>query len=156
MKASKIAVSSMLIFYAASAYAQSPIRDWRSHIVQQNEELGQISEGGLFRVKIEWQNPLLAGSLDNKAIVSFYDAYGAPRNVQMLSFKPYMVSMGHGSLRGSKLVMKQSPNGESLWNVENVFFSMTGTAGEWAIDIEGSFAGDKDRVRVLIPSAIGE
>jgi len=56
----------------------------------------------------------VAGTLSNSAKVIFYDAYGVPKAVQLLSFKPYMVSMGHGSLRGNKLIMKQSDGDQSL------------------------------------------
>ena len=156
MNLMKIAACGLLILQASSGLAQNRNISWQALITQQNEDLGQISEGGLYRVKIEWQNPLVAGTLSNSAKVVFYDAYGAPKAVQLLSFKPYMVSMGHGSLRGSKLIMKQSPGDESLWNVDNVFFSMPGQAAEWAIDIEGASGEDKDRVRVLIPAAIVE
>jgi hypothetical protein len=145
--------------FLAESRSQAQIRsakNWSSHIVQQNSELGDISEGGLYRVKIEWVAPLLAGTLNNSAKLFFYDAYGVPKAIRMLSFKPFMVSMGHGSLRGSKLLMKPDQSDGSNWTVENIFFSMAGQADEWAIDIEGSFGEDKDRVRVLIPVPVTE
>lgn len=157
MKILKIIACNLVALQASLGEAQvSRSSNWTPSVLQQNAELGEISEGGLYRVKIEWVAPLLAGTLNNSAKVSFYDAYGVPKDIQMVSFKPFMVSMGHGSLRGSKLIMKSDPNDGSNWSVENIFFSMPGQANEWAIDIEGSLGEDKDRVRVLIPVPVTE
>lgn len=109
------------------------------------------SPTGLFHVKVEWSSPLTAGTLDNKATVSFVDEHAHELPVKLKSFKLFMPAMGHGSGKSDQMVLTQDAVQTNVWTVDKVYFSMGGGAGEWVVDVEGSSCGVSDKARVIIP-----
>jgi hypothetical protein len=104
-----------------------------------------------FHVKIEWSAPLKAGSLENKATVTFVNEHAEALPLTLTSFKLFMPSMGHGSSKGDQLVLTQDKDNTNVWSVSNIYFSMGGAAGDWVVDVEAGGCGSSDKARVAIP-----
>ncbi|MCX6127933.1 MAG: hypothetical protein NTX25_02575 [Proteobacteria bacterium] len=107
-----------------------------------------------FHVKVDWSSPLLAGELNNSATVTFLSPHGEALPLTLKSFKLFMPSMGHGSIKTDKLILTQNPNEMNVWSVGQIYFSMGGAAGDWVVDIEGSACGLSDKARVLIQQSV--
>lgn len=109
------------------------------------------SEGGKFKVKVDWPNPLIAGDLNNKATVTFLNHHGEAFALNLVSFKLFMPSMGHGTIKSDKLVFTQNQSEKNIWDVDQIYFSMGGMADEWVVDVEAGACGITDKARVSIP-----
>lgn len=110
---------------------------------------GTPSEKGLFLVKVDWQNDVLtAGTFDNSALVHFNNAAGEHVGATLKSFKLFMVSMGHGSIKENEMIFSQMD--EAHWKVDSIYFSMGGPASSWAVDVEAEVNGQTDKARVII------
>jgi hypothetical protein len=107
-----------------------------------------------FYVKVEWLNPPKSSTLDNKARVTFVNGHAQALALRMSSFTLYSPTMGHGSSRLSEMVMTQDTESPNVWNVENIYFSMSGAAGDWVVDVEAGACGITDKARVEIPVAV--
>ena len=111
------------------------------------------SENGLFFVKVVWGNQSLkAGTLANNAMVRFSDLSGEHVPVALKSFKLFMVSMGHGSIKEEEMLIESVD--DAHWEVKNIYFSMGGTVNSWAVDIEAEVNGQTDRARVIIEQEV--
>lgn len=124
-----------------------------------NDEQSQAIEGktssdnNLFLVEVVWQNQSLnAGTLENTAVVHITNSSGESIQANLKSFKLFMVSMGHGSIKEDEMVLSQLSNGS--WRVDNIYFSMGGPANSWAVDIEAESDGQTDNARVLITQEV--
>lgn len=109
------------------------------------------SESGKFHVKVDWSSPLVSGELSNTAKVTFLNHHGEPIALTLSSFKLFMPSMGHGSIKNDKLVLARDAAHINVWDVSQIYFSMGGAANEWVADVEGSVCGISDKARVSIP-----
>ena len=114
------------------------------------------SENGSFWVSVNWSADLTAGSLANSAVVKFTDAQQAPLAAELSSFKLFMPSMGHGSIKTKEMILSKDSAQAGTWNVKNIYFSMGGGVDEWVVDITASVNGVADKVRVTIPYEVGE
>jgi len=112
------------------------------------------SAQGLFHVKVEWSNPLTAGTLTNKATVTFVNDHAEPLPLKLSSFKLFMPAMGHGSGKTDQLIVTQDEANAHIWSLDQIYFSMGGAAGEWVVDIQGGACGASDKVRVVIPAEV--
>jgi len=107
-----------------------------------------------FYVKLDWSSPLLAGELNNSASVTFISGHGDPLPMNLKSFKLFMPSMGHGTIKADKLVFTQNATAKNIWNVGQVYFSMGGGPGEWVVDVEATACGYTDTARVVIAQEV--
>jgi len=112
------------------------------------------SASGTFHVKVEWTAPLKAGSLDNKATVTFVNEHAEALPLKLMSFKLFMPSMGHGSSKADQMVLTQDKEKTNVWSVANVYFSMGGAAGDWVVDVEAGGCGSSDKARVSIAAEV--
>jgi hypothetical protein len=108
----------------------------------------------LFLVKIDWSLPLVAVTQPNQAKVSFIGPQGQAAPLTLSSFQLFMPSMGHGSIKTKLMKMSQDPKAPYTWQIDSVYFSMGGSAGEWVVDLEASACDRTDRARVIIPLPI--
>ncbi|HET9239142.1 MAG TPA: hypothetical protein VFO10_17920 [Oligoflexus sp.] len=109
------------------------------------------SAAGAFHVKIEWNAPLKASSLENKATVTFVDEHAEALPLKLTGFKLFMPSMGHGSSKADQMVLTQDKDNANVWSVAGIYFSMGGAAGDWVVDVEAGGCGSSDKARVSIP-----
>ncbi len=107
-----------------------------------------------FHVKVDWSENLLAGELTNSAKVTFQSPHGEPMGLTLKSFKLFMPSMGHGTIKADKLIFARDPVETHVWSVSQIYFSMGGAAGEWVVDVEGSACGLTDKARVTIQQEV--
>ncbi len=114
------------------------------------------SENGTFWVSVSWSENLTAGTLANSALVKFTDTNKAPLAAELSSFKLFMPSMGHGSIKTKEMVLAKDPLQANTWSVSNIYFSMGGASDEWVVDITATVNGVSDKVRVVIPYEVGE
>lgn len=112
------------------------------------------SAAGTFHVKIEWSAPLKAGSLDNKATVTFVNEHAEALPLKLNAFKLFMPSMGHGSSKSDQMVLTQDKEKTNVWSVANIYFSMGGASGDWVVDVEAGGCGSSDKARVSIPAEV--
>lgn len=111
---------------------------------------------GRFQVAVEWSKVLTAAELNNEARLRFFDSMLKPIPLQLKSFKLFMPSMNHGSIKLDKLIFTQNPEALNEWQVAQIYFSMGGNVGEWVVDIEAGLCGETDRIRVSIEQAVME
>lgn len=116
------------------------------------------SEQAIFKVAVSWTQPLTAGSLNNKATLSFRDAQDQPLPVVLSGFKLFMPAMGHGTIKADQLVMTPNADDSSRWTVDQIYFSMGGAKGEWVVDVTAQPIDGRgsDKVRVAIDQEVGE
>lgn len=114
------------------------------------------SPNRLFLASVNWSTPLVAGSLNNTAEVSFWGPDLHKKAAVIKSFKLFMPAMGHGSIKTDQMQFSQDPANAALWKVSKIYFSMPGGPGEWVVDIEAEVGGQTDKVRIAIPHEVGE
>jgi hypothetical protein len=110
-----------------------------------------LSERGVFLVSIEWSEGLEAGTLANQATLTLWDPTLHKVSGTLKSFKLYMPSMGHGSIKTGEMKFVQDLTDPAVWSVSNIYFSMGGGTGSWVVDLEAEVGGQSDKVRVVIP-----
>jgi hypothetical protein len=106
------------------------------------------SANNLYIVKIGWTHDPVAGTLDNSAIVHFDDLNGQHVAAVLKSFHLYHQTMGPGSIKDDAMTFTQL--NEAHWQVDNVYFSMPGSAGSWVVNIEAEVNGQVDKAQVPV------
>jgi hypothetical protein len=134
-------------------------RDCRRFLAAKNAEAtiaNKQSMLGRFYTTLEWSDQLVAGELTNRALVKFYDANQQPIPLKLMSFKLFMPSMNHGTIKLDKLVTSQDSKIPNQWLVTQIYFSMGGKKSEWVVDIEAGICGESDKIRVSIEQEVIE
>jgi hypothetical protein len=112
-----------------------------------------LSDQGAFVAKIVWNTPPVAESFDNSAEVHLLDRDSQPvTSSRLIRFSLYMTSMGHPSTNEEEMVLEQKDAGH--WTVSRIYFSMSGSAGSWAVDLDAAVNDTSDHVRVRVEEAV--
>ncbi len=123
-----------------------------NHEKEGGDELRVSSTKGLFQVEVNWSPNLVAGTIENSALVHFHNPAGDHIPAVLKRFKLYMTTMGHGSIKENELTLTEEEPGH--WLVKNIYFSMPGASTSWVVDIEAELEGQTDTARVVIDAEV--
>lgn len=109
------------------------------------------SEQKVFYATMVWDEPLKAGTKDQKGTLAFTDSHMvAASSVTVNGFRLLMPSMGHGSYDGDQKYTAVEGSPDKV-RVEGVYFTMGGAPGEWVVDVTATVNGTEDKVRLELP-----
>ena len=128
--------------------------DDQSEVTQQD---GVTSANGLATVSLSMDSQALKAGPSHSytASLKFFDQDGMMLDgIQLVSSEPWMITMGHGSIKDSLAFMQHDELGHH-WMVTGVQFSMGGDAGSWVMKTSFSINGETDSVDLPIPYEVG-